>query len=75
MQPTDPTLETVIRDAAFVFGYHRRNPDPQLRAFRFGRLAEARRILRTILRLRPDLRGLVREAVNAGLHYNPNPNA
>lgn len=71
MKPTDPTLEHVIRDAAFVFGYHVRNPDQHLRAFRSGRLAEARRVIRTILRLRPDLRGTVREAVNAGLHYQP----
>lgn len=53
----DPTLEHVIRDAAFVFGYHVRNPDQHLRAFRFGRLAEAR--------------GVLRDAVNAGLHYSP----
>lgn len=71
MKPTDPTLETVIRDVALVFGFHVRTPpNPQLRAFRAGRLVEARHIIRTILRLRPDLRGLVREAVNAGLHDN-----
>lgn len=67
MNAIDPTLEIVVRDVAFFFGYHVRNPDAALRVYRRGRITEARRVLRAVLRQRPELRGLIRDAVNAGL--------
>lgn len=67
--PIDPTLHAVIRDAAFTFGFHHRHPAPALRQFRAGRTSKARQTLREILRHRPDLRGVIRDAVNDGLHF------